>query len=338
METCQQSMDMATATLNSLVENFETFQEAMRSSIESMKRGYGYLLCSGKMDDSIEFPSPYHFKVLSLQRLTQILKCKIFLATLEKPLVNLAIVLPSMDSTCQLLFSALCDLYTSLSPVAKRTKLEMYMALIRGPIMVSSMEMEAYSLVFAPLLTQTAKITEILRTLKKEYARFLLSRPVQRVCPDASTKQPAAPSSSKTKFLDGWCKKWLGLKSTKSVPGRFFTQVRCSGVRSILDAELGGHAFHLISPEINLSLIDNQRTVGGQNVVLIEWNSRGAEVEICRTLNWRDSTLIIFSSFLAIGVYNNALVLLSALRIRFMGPVTHYRKRGIRTWYTQDSE
>ncbi|KAJ3870656.1 hypothetical protein F5051DRAFT_434465 [Lentinula edodes] len=168
METCQQSMDMATATLNSLVENFETFQEAMRSSIESMKRGYGYLLCSGKMDDSIEFPSPYHFKVLSLQRLTQILKCKIFLATLEKPLVNLAIVLPSMDSTCQLLFSALCDLYTSLSPVAKRTKLEMYMALIRGPIMVSSMEMEAYSLVFAPLLTQTAKITEILRTLKKE--------------------------------------------------------------------------------------------------------------------------------------------------------------------------
>ncbi|KAJ3899061.1 hypothetical protein F5879DRAFT_994132 [Lentinula edodes] len=168
MDTCRQSMDIATATLNSLVENFETLQEAMRSSIESMKQEYAYLLRSGRMDDSVEFLSPYHSKVLFLQRLTQTLKCKIFLATLEKPLVNLAIVLPSMDSTCRLLFSALCDLYTSLSPVARRTKLETYIALIRGPNMTSSMEMEAYTLMFTPLLTQAAKITEILRKLKKE--------------------------------------------------------------------------------------------------------------------------------------------------------------------------
>ncbi|KAJ3848695.1 hypothetical protein EV368DRAFT_86335 [Lentinula lateritia] len=171
MDTCRQSMDIATATLNSLVEDFETLQEAMRSSIESMKQGYAYLLCSGRMDDSVELLFPYHSKVLSLQHLTQTLKCKIFLAMLEKPPVNLAIVLPSMDSTCRLLFSALCDLYTSLSPVAQQTELEMYMALIHGPNMTSSMEMEAYSLMFAPLLTQIAKITEILRKLKKEGAK-----------------------------------------------------------------------------------------------------------------------------------------------------------------------
>ncbi|KAJ3874711.1 hypothetical protein F5051DRAFT_443045 [Lentinula edodes] len=142
----------------------------MRSSIESMKQGYAYLLRSGRMDDSVEFLSPYHSKVLFLQRLTQTLKCKIFLATLEKPLVNLAIVLPSMDSTCRLLFSALCDLYTSLSPVARRTKLETYIALIRGPNMTSSMEVCDGGLhpMFTPLLTQAAKITEILRKLKKE--------------------------------------------------------------------------------------------------------------------------------------------------------------------------
>ncbi|KAJ3926512.1 MAG: hypothetical protein NXY57DRAFT_978995 [Lentinula lateritia] len=162
---------MATATLNSLVENFETLQEAMRSSIECMKRGYANILCSGRVDDSVEFFSPCYSEVLSLQRLTQILKCKIFLATLEKPLVDLAIVLPSMDSTCRLLFSTLCDLYTNLLPVAQRTKLEIYMALIRGPNMTSSMEMEAYSLVFAPPLTQIVKITDILRTLKKERKR-----------------------------------------------------------------------------------------------------------------------------------------------------------------------
>ncbi|KAJ3916898.1 hypothetical protein F5877DRAFT_80438 [Lentinula edodes] len=176
MDTCRQSMDIATATLNSLVENFKTLQEAMRSSIESIKRGYANIICSGRIDDSVEFFSPCYSEVLSLQRLTQILKCKIFLATLEKPLVDLAIVLPSIDSTCRLLFSALCDLYTNLSPVAQRTKLEIYMALIRGPNMTSSMEMEAHSLMFAPLLTQIAKITEILRTLKKEieYTNIIL--------------------------------------------------------------------------------------------------------------------------------------------------------------------
>ncbi|KAJ3805031.1 hypothetical protein F5876DRAFT_82264 [Lentinula aff. lateritia] len=82
-----------------------------------------------------------------------------------------------MDSICQLVFSALCDLYTNLSPVAQRTKLEIYMALIRGPDMTSFMEMEAYSLMFAPLLTQIAKITEILRTLRKEMPAHVTETP-----------------------------------------------------------------------------------------------------------------------------------------------------------------
>ncbi|KAJ3909534.1 hypothetical protein F5879DRAFT_62777 [Lentinula edodes] len=163
------SVSAAASTLRSLDRKYKIFLETMHSTIGSLERQYVGLLRSNSLNHTGCHISLLHANIVGLNSTIQILSIEISTAKLFEPLVNLSIILPDTNETCQLLSNAFHDLSTQITQVAQRINSKLLDALAcdhRG----SSLEIkvEQYLCEFAPLFVQTAEVEDILRKLKHQ--------------------------------------------------------------------------------------------------------------------------------------------------------------------------
>ncbi|KAH7870075.1 uncharacterized protein C8R40DRAFT_1175986 [Lentinula edodes] len=166
MELIDDLMSTTTVTLESFDQKYKTLFAKLSSAIENREREYMDLVRTGSSENNAQsFSLQPEIRILQLVLLK--LLGKIIIGKYSEPLVNLTLVLPDADATCRLLFDALEDLATHVLQARYQTNSKLFKALVyrqRTP----SRETQEYALAFAPLLEQTAKISEILQKLKKE--------------------------------------------------------------------------------------------------------------------------------------------------------------------------
>ncbi|KAH7873062.1 uncharacterized protein C8R40DRAFT_1071379 [Lentinula edodes] len=167
MELIDDLMSTTTVTLESFDQKYKTLFAKLSSAIENQEREYMDLVRTGSSENNAQsFSLQPEIRILQLV-LLKLLGKVIIIGKYSEPLVNLTLVLPDADATCRLLFDALEDLATHVSQARYQTNSKLFNALVyrqRTP----SRETQEYALAFAPLLEQTAKISEILQKLKKE--------------------------------------------------------------------------------------------------------------------------------------------------------------------------
>ncbi|KAH7878772.1 uncharacterized protein C8R40DRAFT_1067157 [Lentinula edodes] len=143
MEPIDDLSSTITATLHIFDQKYQTLFVKLNSAIEDQERVYMNLVRTGSLEHTI------------------------IIGKHSEPLSNLTLVLPDADATCRLLHDALEDLATHILQARYQTKPKLFKALVycqRTP----SRETQEYALAFAPLLAQTAKISEILQKFEKE--------------------------------------------------------------------------------------------------------------------------------------------------------------------------
>ncbi|KAJ3911104.1 hypothetical protein F5877DRAFT_86472 [Lentinula edodes] len=91
----------------------------MHSTIGNLERQYMDLLCSNSFDPTGCHISLLHANIFGLKSTLQILSIEISSAKLFEPLVNLSIILPDTNETCQLLSKVFHDLSTQITQVAR---------------------------------------------------------------------------------------------------------------------------------------------------------------------------------------------------------------------------
>ncbi|KAJ3898413.1 hypothetical protein F5879DRAFT_994828 [Lentinula edodes] len=129
MESCNNLVTAAASTLRSLDRKYKIFLETMHSTIESLERQYVDLLRSNSHNHTGCHISLLHANIFGLNSTIQILSIEISTAKLFEPLVNLSIILPDTNETCQLLSNAFHDLSTQITQVAQRINLKLLDAL-----------------------------------------------------------------------------------------------------------------------------------------------------------------------------------------------------------------
>ncbi|KAH7867706.1 uncharacterized protein C8R40DRAFT_1178747 [Lentinula edodes] len=166
MEPIDDLSSTITATLHIFDQKYQTLFVKLNSAIEDQERVYMNLVRTGSLEHTAQsFSLQPEIRVLQLVLLK--LRGQIIIGKHSEPLSNLTLVLPDADATCRLLHDALEDLATHILQARYQTKPKLFKALVycqRTP----SRETQEYALAFAPLLAQTAKISERLQKFEKE--------------------------------------------------------------------------------------------------------------------------------------------------------------------------